>query len=422
MKRMLAIALMCAALTFSAGCGGTTARNAAVSATPQTALPEGVRIVQVAETTGEASVFRGDAGKGVPAIQGMNLAGGDGFGTGSDSDALLAIDTDKTIRTGPSVRMKVANLVGDALRNGTVIKLDEGTALFRLTRKLEPGESFEVSTPTCVMGVRGTRFFVTVTDEGTRIGVFEGLVEVFPVEAASGTTAAAISVGVDAMLEVPETPSPKTLEVKPLSESVIPSFITIALRRDPEGVNPRWVEGANPEAEAGASSDAATLTVSGAQDGTDGNTGPVKPGWNLIDRMALGTQLADVEKMLGMQRQPYPGIPQAWMFVFDPGYMVVRVDADERLTTFTILDFPLDRVTVPFTAEEWTDRTDLDGQPLSVAEEILGRKGQLCGKWSASVWGEDADEYIWKYDEGVYLTAMVTDDVITSVAMLEDEP
>ena len=423
MKRMLAIALMCAALTFSAGCGGTTARNAAVSATPQTALPDGVRIVQVAETTGEASVYRGDAGDGMAAVQGMNLSGGDGFGTGPASDALLGIDGDKTIRTGPSVRMKVASLVGNALRNGTVIELDAGTALFRITRKLEPGETFEVSTPTCVMGVRGTRFFVTVTDGVTRIGVFEGLVEVSPVDAASGTTGAAISVGVDAMLDVPEvatSASAGDLKAKPLSEADIPAFITTALKREPEGVNPRWIN--DTDAEAPSASGAADAAANPAGEGTAaGIAGESLPGWNLMDGVALGTPLADVQRKLGMEGAPVPDQPQSRMFVYDPGYIVVMTDADDRLTAYTMLDFPLERVTVPFTAQEWVDRLDLDGQPLSAAEAAIGRKGQLSGKWSAALLGEDTEEYVWLYGDGVYLSVEVVDGVISSLGMFEND-
>ncbi|HON55667.1 MAG TPA: FecR family protein [bacterium] len=57
------------------------------------------------------------------------------------------------------------------------LKLNKGIALTRL-KKMDTGEEYKISTPTAVAGVRGTIFTTNVTNVGTNINVFQGMVSV----------------------------------------------------------------------------------------------------------------------------------------------------------------------------------------------------------------------------------------------------
>jgi len=430
--RRLPVLLLTMMLATVAGCGGYAPDVSGAAANSPVTLSEGVRVVRVVETSGDVSVFRDDVGQGISAVQGMNLSGGDGFGTGTDAGALLGLDDDKSLQMGESVRMKVASLVGDALRNGTVIQLEKGTVLFRIKKKLAPGESFEVKTPTCVMGVRGTRFFVSVEDGVTRIGVFEGRVEALPLNVEAGTadaeagtadaeaitTGAAVSIGPDEWLEISKDASFAALKPEPLSEEHIPAFVTDALLQEPEGVNPRWLTAIEASASENGSEVLNAVSPAGLNEGSGDGTGNgsfPKTDWNLMDGVDFGTPFSDVQRRMGMEGRVNPDQPGTRLFRFERAFIWVMVDADDRVIAYTISGFPLEIVDVSFTPEEWIARTDLDGQPLSAAEEVFGTKGRLSGKWSPALTGGTAEDYVWRVGDGLYLTAQLINGVISSL-------
>ncbi len=60
----------------------------------------------------------------------------------------------------------------------TGIYVENGQALFKVTRKLTSNEKFNVNTPTSVAGVRGTEFIVTSDNDKSTISCVEGKVAV----------------------------------------------------------------------------------------------------------------------------------------------------------------------------------------------------------------------------------------------------
>lgn len=137
-----------------------------------------VNSVRFADVMGDVQFVKGNDTLWFQAVVGMQLNLNDTLATQVASEADLDVDQDKHVLVGEEVRLAVATLLKEVGNSkATALRLDTGTLYVRIQRKLEQDETFEVITPTCIMGVRGTHFVVEVVGGDTTISVIEGTVE-----------------------------------------------------------------------------------------------------------------------------------------------------------------------------------------------------------------------------------------------------
>lgn len=138
---------------------------------------ENYRDISVFELNAAATVTRD--GTALDAYQGMKLENGDDVKVGDDGYICLLLDNDKyvTLETGTEIRL---HATGDAAAGKTRIELVSGAVLNELDNKLNADSSYELSTPTSVMAVRGTVFRTALTTKGeaanTELIVLDGQV------------------------------------------------------------------------------------------------------------------------------------------------------------------------------------------------------------------------------------------------------
>ena len=391
--------MICLALML-AGCGQDTTAS--------------LRFARVSETTGTVSVYRNDKGDGIGAVLGMNLASKDGLGTGLDSGALLELDSDKTVQVDENERMTVEKLVGDAIANRTVMHIEKGSAFFRLRRKLAPGSSFEVRTPTCILGVRGTQFFVNVTESATEIGVFEGHVSVVPgtvvaedhflvpttssAIAMPSPSAAAGEIQLDAneWILIPAGSSPTTnLAKEPLAMEHIPAYVLEAVKKDSWSIGSQW--SGVPSPSAGVGSTLASDDV------------PV-PDKAAFDQIQLGMTLVDAQKLLGKDGVDTRNVAGGKSLNWPRLRVYLVADASGKLTSVIGEGFPNTLTVTTLTSKDWADQTaDLAGKPLSAAEAILGPTHQITGQMIEPQSGKIQTTVEWQVGESAWFHVTLLD-------------
>ena len=93
----------------------------------------------------------------------MGLTQGDTIKTGSNGKVTLEVNEDKEMKIGANTQLMISELV-QSLRNNadkSSFNLKAGQVYTRVKNQLAPGAKYEIRTPTAVMGVRGTQFFVS---------------------------------------------------------------------------------------------------------------------------------------------------------------------------------------------------------------------------------------------------------------------
>ncbi|MDK2866429.1 MAG: hypothetical protein PWP38_744 [Clostridiales bacterium] len=119
------------------------------------------RKATVVEVTGTVSILKAGGEKAVTPTEEMTLEHGDRIITGKNSSISLKIDEDKYIKVGEKTYMSLSELMEDAESGtSTNIKLFTGQVWASLTKPLGSSETFEIETPTAVMGAKGTKFMV----------------------------------------------------------------------------------------------------------------------------------------------------------------------------------------------------------------------------------------------------------------------
>lgn len=170
-KKYLIWAIVAAISVSLCGCGNTGSNI------------ESKRNISVDEINGNTVVT--SQSKQTDAYKGMQLLSGDCIEVMDSSDLTLLIDMDKHLYANQNTRFAV-EAVSESDFTKTRIVLEEGCTLIGIDNKLGANESFKVSTPNATMAVRGTVFYVTVSeyDEGkkTELVVKEGSVEVKTIE------------------------------------------------------------------------------------------------------------------------------------------------------------------------------------------------------------------------------------------------
>lgn len=140
------------------------------------------RDISIFELNATATVTRD--GTTLDAYEGMHLENGDDIQVADEGYLRLVLDGDKyaTLEAGTEIRL---NAAGDSANSKTEIVLVNGAVLNEIDNKLNAGSTYELSTPTSVMAVRGTVFRVAMTTEGeashTELIVLDGQVAAAPV-------------------------------------------------------------------------------------------------------------------------------------------------------------------------------------------------------------------------------------------------
>lgn len=117
---------------------------------------------------------------------------GDTIMTGSNGKVTLEVDKDKEMKIGANTQLMISELV-QSLRNNadkSSFNLKAGQVYTKVKSQLSPGAKYEIRTPTAVMGVRGTQFFVSLSNGVAEVVTLEGQVVVTisqPVTAPDGT-------------------------------------------------------------------------------------------------------------------------------------------------------------------------------------------------------------------------------------------
>jgi hypothetical protein len=116
----------------------------------------------------------------VPLLPGRTLGENDSISTGPDGFATLELDDGSYVTLVPNSRILLSSLRKMALTGieDHVIELEKGEVSNEVTHAKQPGDRFEVRTPSIVAGVRGTRFRVNETSSMTAVEVLAGTVAV----------------------------------------------------------------------------------------------------------------------------------------------------------------------------------------------------------------------------------------------------
>lgn len=119
-----------------------------------------VRTAKLVEFKGTVQVKREASEKKIKAFQNMSLAEGDTIYTGEKSKAVLELDGDKRITVSAKSTVVLSELSKSGKATDTAITLKNGGVGSKLNKKLDKSSKYKIKTPTTVMGVRGTEFYV----------------------------------------------------------------------------------------------------------------------------------------------------------------------------------------------------------------------------------------------------------------------
>ncbi|WHH61073.1 FecR domain-containing protein [Petroclostridium sp. X23] len=136
------------------------------------------KAASIVDMEGKVQILKAGGEKAFSAFKGMNLTQGDRIITGKDAWVKLDIDQNKEMKLAENTDMTMSELLGsvNAKNDQTFLNLLVGKAWIFIKEKLNVNAKFEIKTPTTVMGVRGTQFFVQEQDGQTYVTVVEGTV------------------------------------------------------------------------------------------------------------------------------------------------------------------------------------------------------------------------------------------------------
>ncbi|MCY9662507.1 FecR domain-containing protein [Paenibacillus chondroitinus] len=122
-----------------------------------------VRVAVVSALTGEVTVKKGGGSKTYDAYESMSLNQGDTVYTGASSSVTLNLSNgDADVTLGENAEINVSDLNTSDGNKKSKLKVWAGSLWVKVKSLAGSNDEFEVETPTAVMGVRGTQFFVMV--------------------------------------------------------------------------------------------------------------------------------------------------------------------------------------------------------------------------------------------------------------------
>lgn len=136
-----------------------------------------VRAAEILEIQGVVEVKRSVSDKEIPAFQGMKLEDADRIRTGEESRAMIKLspDTRAILASGSEISVAEMYLSGDDIR--AVFSLEKGGIGNIVDEVLTPDSKYEIKTPTAVLGIRGTEFYVQLESGKVRVWLAKGNIE-----------------------------------------------------------------------------------------------------------------------------------------------------------------------------------------------------------------------------------------------------
>ncbi|WP_289137026.1 fibronectin type III domain-containing protein [uncultured Brevibacillus sp.] len=121
------------------------------------------RTARVESVTGTVQVKKAGGTKEYKAFKNMSLNHGDLIKTSAKSSIVLSIaDKEDEITVGENTEVYISELQQAASNKQTDLKVWSGSVFIKAKPLTQKEDQFSISTPTAVMGVRGTQFLVTV--------------------------------------------------------------------------------------------------------------------------------------------------------------------------------------------------------------------------------------------------------------------
>lgn len=138
---------------------------------------EAAKAAAVTDVSGKVTVEKTNENKVFDAFIGMLLTRGDRLETGANSFVALKLDEGKELIISENTCITISELKELNDKEETWLQMETGAVWANIKEKLNPDSSFEIETPTAVMGVRGTKFSVLHRDDTSTVSVIEGRVE-----------------------------------------------------------------------------------------------------------------------------------------------------------------------------------------------------------------------------------------------------
>lgn len=138
------------------------------------------RVAAVSDVQGDVKIQSARGGAFYPLGETRYVRAGDVVRTADGTVTLNWVDGTR-VKVGAHTTLKVLKCQLNAATDAAVstFRLDLGEVWVRVRKLLNPRSKFEVVTPTCTAGVRGTLFAVSVGPSGeTEVKVFDGKVKV----------------------------------------------------------------------------------------------------------------------------------------------------------------------------------------------------------------------------------------------------
>lgn len=127
------------------------------------AWAKSTRAAIVVEVNGDVSVRKAGGSKSYTAYEDMSLNQGDLIITGASSSVVLrTADHDDELTIGEHAEVSLTELANQGNGKTSKFKMWAGSAWMKVKSLVSSEDSFEVETPTAVMGVRGTSLFTSV--------------------------------------------------------------------------------------------------------------------------------------------------------------------------------------------------------------------------------------------------------------------
>lgn len=122
-----------------------------------------VRVALISALSGDVTIKKGGGSKTYDAYKDMSLNQGDTVYTGESSSVTLSLASgDADVTLGGNAELNVSDLNSSNGNKKSKLKVWAGSMWVKVKSLAGAEDEFEIETPTAVMGVRGTQFFVSV--------------------------------------------------------------------------------------------------------------------------------------------------------------------------------------------------------------------------------------------------------------------
>ena len=119
--------------------------------------------IRLSDYTGEISLTD-KAGKDIPVSKDKRLSDGNTLSTYEESRARVLLDEDRTVTL-----MELSSALFRGKGKKLALELSEGSLFFNIEKPLSDDETFEISTSTMIIGIRGTSGFVDTDENGNEV-------------------------------------------------------------------------------------------------------------------------------------------------------------------------------------------------------------------------------------------------------------